>query len=375
VLKAAEMTLLITREYEHLVIALRATDCEPVVTFMPLPHPSGLTVDRDRGIVHIASTRNPNQVYDLQPVSGLLPRKDVRSVPLTDHPLVPVRSRFFPGCTYVHDLAIVGGAVHANAVGQNAVVRLDVDSQYEVVWWPLCIETDTGLATDLNYLQLNSIAAGPTLETSFFTASTDRISRRRPGHRNFAVDKRGVVFSGATREPVVRGLTRPHSARLLNGHLWLDNSGYGELGLVEDGRFTPVAKLPGWTRGLCLRGRTAFVGTSRVIPSFRQYAPGLDANACVCGVHAVDVVSGEVLGSLVWPAGNQIFAIDWVPNEWTTGFPFTTDRKRAAERERVKALFYAFRVAPQNSHGKQQLHHASPASSSGVSDAAVPRSK
>ena len=93
--------------------------------------------------------------------------------------------------------------------GRTLVVRLDDDGRVEAVWWPRCIETETGLATDRNYLQLNSIAAGPTVESSFFSASTDRLSARRPGHRNFAVDKRGVIFSGATREPVVRGLDAP----------------------------------------------------------------------------------------------------------------------------------------------------------------------
>ena len=45
-----------------------------------------------------------------------------------------------------------------------------------------------------NYLQLNSIAAGPTLESSYFGASAANLSQRRPGHRNFPVDGRGVVF-------------------------------------------------------------------------------------------------------------------------------------------------------------------------------------
>ena len=45
------------------------------------------------------------------------------------------------------------------------------------------------------------------------------------------------------------------------------NSGYGELGFVSDGRLEVVARLSGWTRGLCIVGDVAFVGTSRVIPA------------------------------------------------------------------------------------------------------------
>jgi uncharacterized protein (TIGR03032 family) len=154
-----------------------------------------------------------------------------------------------------------------------------------------------------------------------------------------------VLFSGATREPVARGFTRPHSARLHAGRVWLDNSGYGEVGFVEGGAFTPVARLPGWTRGLCFHGDVAFAGTSRVIPRFRQYAPGLDLEASLCALHAVEVGSGKLLGSLIWPQGNQIFAIDWLPAVFSTGFPFRAGGRRALERER--RLFYDFRTALQ----------------------------
>lgn len=334
------VTLLVTREYEHLVMAMHATDTGPVISYLRMPHPSGLAVDRARSIIHIASTRNPNQVYDLMPVIGLTPRLDVKIELLKDRPLVPVRSRFFPGCLYMHDLALIEGALYANAVGQNAVVRLDDDGSYDRVWWPRCIETDTGPVFGQNHIQLNSIAAGTDLTTSYFSASAAKLSTRRPGHKNFPVDKGGVIFSGATREPVARGLTRPHSTRLDNGQVWVDNSGYGELGIAENGSFTPVVLLPGWTRGLCFCKRIAFVGTSRVIPRFRQYAPGLDVDASLCGVHAVDTESGKVLGSLIWPYGNQIFAIDWVSSQLTSGFPFVAGAKRALTRN--KKLFYTF---------------------------------
>ncbi len=343
-LAATKKTLLVTREYEHLLMALKVEDGRPLLSYMKLPHPSGLAFDAGRGVVHVASTRNPNQVFDLAPVADRLPRLDVEAVSGVDslpkRPLIPVSSRFYPGCYYIHDLAMVGGVLCANSVGQNAVVRLEENGAAERAWWPRCIESPIGPVFGQNYIQLNSIAAGEDLARSYFSASSDIMSDLRPGHPDFPVDKRGVIFSGETREPIVRGLTRPHSARLHHDHLWVDNSGYGELGFADDGNMTPVARLQGWTRGLAFHEGVAFVGTSRVIARFRQYAPGLDLDRSLCGLHAVDIHSGTVLGSLIWSYGNQIFAIELVPEDFSSGFPFTVGLERATERE--KQLFYAF---------------------------------
>ena len=335
-LESADITLLVTREYEHLVIALSVIRGAPLVSYLPLPHPSGIAVDRRRNVVHVASTRNPNQIYDLVPVSETLPRFDVRHGRMRPT-LMPARARMFPGSLYMHDLAFVGNQLHANAVGHNAVVRIG-ESGFDYAWWPRCVERAGGVLVEQNHLQLNSIAAGRSLRASYFSSSTDRISRLRPGNPKFPVDRRGVVFSGATREPIAFGLTRPHSARLRGGRIWLLNSGYGEYGYIEDGAFHSVAPLPGWTRGLCFHRRVAFVGTSRVLPRFRQYAPGLKVDRAVCGVQAIDADSGRVLGSITWPGGNQIFAVDWVPRRVAEQLPF-----EMGETAPPLSLFYAYR--------------------------------
>jgi hypothetical protein len=92
----------------------------------------------------------------------------------------------------------------------------------------------------------------------------------------------------------------------------VDNSGYGEVGRMVGGRFHAVAKLGGWTRGLCFVKGTLFVGVSRVLPRFHAYAPGLDHRKSWCGIAALDPSNGRVLGRLKWPQGNQIFALDWM---------------------------------------------------------------
>lgn len=343
VLAELRITLLVTREYEHLVLAMCADETGPTVSVMRIPHPSGLTIDRTRGVVHIAVTRNPNQIFDLMPVQGLKRRLDTDDSALEGKFLVPVRTRFLPGCLYIHDLAMVGGRLHANSVGENSVVVLGRLGGCRRVWWPKCIETDNGPIFGRNHLQLNSIAAGDTIEDSFFSASTDEITEIRPGNPDFPVNGRGVIFSGKTGQVIARGLTRPHSARFFDGRIWVDNSGFGEVGLIDAKKFLTVTKLPGWTRGLCFHEGIAFVGSSRVLQRFESYAPGLDPGVAQCGVYAIDAKSGEILGSIVWPFGSQIFAVEWVPCDFTSGFPFRPAQPLSQSDE--KLLFYSFQVS------------------------------
>jgi len=191
------ITLLVTREYEHLVLALRAGARGPEVSSLRVPHPSGVVVDREGGAVYVAATRNPNQVLALAAVES--------------GELVPARATFHPGALYLHDLAIVGGRLYGNAVGRNAVVEFAPGAEVKPVWWPRSLD-DLGEARfETNYLQLNSIAGDSDIESAYFSASVAAPGRRRPGHLDFEVDRQGVVFSAATREPVAAGLTRPHS--------------------------------------------------------------------------------------------------------------------------------------------------------------------
>lgn len=337
ILEATNSTLVVTREYEHLVMALCVQNGRKRVSYLPLPHPNGLAVDRQRQVLHVASTRNPNIIFDFAPCTGAVKERSNQVLKQSRGVLLPTQARYLPGSTYIHDLALINGKLYANSVGSNSVIEIRRDGRFSPVWWPKCIDHPGGPRFDKNYLQLNSIAPGTTLKDSYFSASTAAPSARRPGHLNFPVDGCGVIFSGRTREPVCSGLTRPHSARLDGGSLWVDNSGYGEVGRVDNGRFEPVVKLPGWTRGLAFSGDIAFVASSRVIPRYRHYAPGIDCDQSVCGLHAIDVKTAKVLGSIRWPAGNQLFAIELLDRKMTCGFPFVMTNGNSGSK--VRDLF------------------------------------
>jgi uncharacterized protein (TIGR03032 family) len=299
--------LFVSREYEHLLVSLAAPGGRPDITSFPLPHPSGIAVDAGTGGIHVVSSRNPNALVEFRPAScGLL---------------VPARARFLPGRLYLHDLTWIAGRLHGTAAGENALVRLDYDEPPQRVWWPKSIESRGKPDFSRNVLQLNSVAAGPTVAESFYTASCAEPGVPPPGDPAFQVDGLGVILSGKTRRPLVAGLTRPHSLRRYGGRLWVNNSGYGELLSVRRTVTARVVRLPGWTRGLCKVGGVLFVGTSRVLHRFRSYAPGLQPEECMCGIHAIEASTGRLLGSVEWPWGNQIFAIEAAPQESSRGFP------------------------------------------------------
>jgi len=346
-LKKLKIQLLITREYEHLCMCLCSQNNSPSITYLPLPHPSGIAVNRKQKEIFIASTRNPNQIYKFKTSQGLMKRGDLNhfkhKANHKDKPLIAQQTSFFPGSLYIHDLAVIQNKLYANAVGHNAVIELKNDGTFQYVWWPKSVDFKNKPKFHLNVLQCNSIAPGKTIKSSYFSASTDIPLKYRPGHLKFPVDQRGVVFDGQSRDVICRGLTRPHSARIYKNKIWIDNSGYGELGYVQKNHFVPFVNLPGWTRGLCFYKDIAFVGTSRVIPKFHKYAPGLNAQKSICAIHAIDLKSKKVIGSLQWPYGNQIFAIDWIPQSWSSGFIYQFEPKKRTKHSQHYHYAYQLR--------------------------------
>ena len=85
--------------------------------------------------------------------------------------------RYLPGCLYLHDLAILGGRLLANAVALNAVVELPEAGGFRPVWWPRSIDGACGPLFGRNYLQLNSIAAGDVSRTASSPPPLPRLRR------------------------------------------------------------------------------------------------------------------------------------------------------------------------------------------------------
>ncbi|MEH2157314.1 TIGR03032 family protein [Nostoc sp.] len=119
------------------------------------------------------------------------------------------------------------------------------------------------------------------------------------GWRNHRVGG-GVVIDVQTNDIIATGLSMPHSPRWYQGKLWLLNSGTGDLGYLDDGKFVPIAFCPGFLRGLAFWKNVALVGLSKLRSrSFsglaleeRLAAQGQEAQ---CGLMLIDLNTGETL--------------------------------------------------------------------------------
>jgi uncharacterized protein (TIGR03032 family) len=123
------------------------------------------------------------------------------------------------------------------------------------------------------------------------------------------------VGSGAT---VARGFAMPHSPRIHGGYLWLLNSGFGKLMIVDpaSGRADTVVALPGYTRGLAFAGNYAFVGLSKIreTSTFGGMPIAERLKELKCGVGVVDLTSGRLAGHLEFKTGvDEIFDVQVLP--------------------------------------------------------------
>ncbi len=180
----------------------------------------------------------------------------------------------------------------------SCIATVSPDYSFEPVWRPPFISK---LASeDRCHLNCFALVDGePTYATA--CATTDDAA----GWRNHTTDG-GVVMHIPSNEIVATGLSMPHSPRWHEGRLWLLNSGSGELGYIEQGRFRPVIFCPGFVRGLSLVDDHAFVGLS-ILRSTRATGLALEARlnadnrTAQSGLMVINLKTGTVVHWVHFP--------------------------------------------------------------------------
>ena len=132
----------------------------------------------------------------------------------------------------------------------------------------------------------------------------------------------GCILEVPSSKIITNGLSMPHSPRVHKNILWVLNSGYGEITAVDiaSGKKEKVAALPGYTRGLALVGKYAFVGLSKIretaifgnLPISDRRTPALRDrfNELKCGIAVVDLQERKMISCLEFTEGvDEIFDV------------------------------------------------------------------
>lgn len=138
------------------------------------------------------------------------------------------------------------------------------------------------------------------------------------GWRNHKVTG-GCAIDIPSKEMVARGFTMPHSPRIYDRRLWLLDSGWGRLVVVDSntGKHAVVAEFPGFTRGLAFCDRYAFVGLSQIRDRTTFHGLPIETRSqrLECGVRAIAIDTGKTVGFLKFLSGcTELFDVQILQN-------------------------------------------------------------
>ena len=294
--------LAFTREYEHAFGIITAGSSEIQISYLEMPHPSGIARGQD-GSIFVLSTRTPHLLYRFRQVQGSE----------HEHYLIPDLIKVLPGCLYAHELLAIESRLIMNATGLNKVVSLEIDFTGELRTDYLPSFIPDGLT---NCMQLNSLCRD-TKNRFYSTCFSTIKSNFKPWKDEVGPLNKGGIIRHTDNQIIVKGLTCPHSARIKDNKLFYCNSGFGEIRSCNlDGTDdTIIATVDGFTRGLIIHDNFIFVGLSRVQEGKNQYAPGLHPQSSKCGIITIDRSSLKIVNILEWNNGAQIFDIQLIPKE------------------------------------------------------------
>ena len=220
------------------------------------------------------------------------------------------RSSHFTGDIQAHELAWAGDELWLVNTAFSCLCTLDGRHSFVPRWRPPFI---SGLAAE-DRCHLNGLAmadGAPKYVTALAETGTPHGWRANKVHSGCLID----VASGQT---VARGFAMPHSPRVHRGRVWMLHSGAGQLVLVDpaSGKAETVTELPGYTRGLALYDRYAFVGLSRIreTSTFGGMPIAERRPELKCGVGVVDLGTGRLVAHLEFVTGvEEIFDVQVLP--------------------------------------------------------------
>ena len=300
-------SLLVSTYQTGKLVAVRKDGTGINTHFRQFESPMGL--DRRGGRLAIGTR---SQVFEYHDVPNLT--RKLKPPGKHDACYIP-RSSHYTGDIRIHEVAYAGDELWIVNTRFSCLCTLDQDHSFVPRWRPPFI---TALAAE-DRCHLNGLAV---VDDEVRYVSMLGTSDEAGGWRAEKASG-GLIMDIPSSEPVVTGLSMPHSPRWYRDRLWVLESGEGSIGVcdLDTGTVETVAELPGFTRGLSFLGPLAFIGLSEV----RESATfgGLPLTGRLeerqCGVWVVNIETGNTIAFLRFEdLVEEIFAVLALPG---TRFP------------------------------------------------------
>lgn len=308
ILEAMGCSLAVTTYQAQRLLTFAPTSAGKLFMWMRVfDRPTGLAVRQAGGTMELAMV-SKNKVWIFYGERGLREVEGGNALP-HDVVIAPRRA-YVTGDIAGHELAFVGGVLHAVNTRFSCVCTLDDRYTFRPVWRPPFV---TALAAE-DRCHLNGVAVDRSGEIRYLTALGE--SDTKEGWRP-AKASGGIVMEYPSGRIVARGLSMPHSPRMYGGMLWVLDSGRGELVTIhpESGERTVRARFKGFLRGLAFAGDFAFVGVCKIREK-RTFGnlPIESAGELECAIHAVDLKGLGRNGQIQFTRGiEELFDIQILP--------------------------------------------------------------
>jgi uncharacterized protein (TIGR03032 family) len=304
VLEGLNASLLVSTYQAGKLVVIGAHRERLALSFHNFDRPMGLAIDRPADTMAVATR---NRVWFLRNARDVAPQLEPAGARKA---CFLARSAQVTGEVQAHEMAWSGDELWFVNTLFSCLCTLHPDYSFVPRWQPPFIR---GLAPE-DRCHLNGLAmldGKPKYVTAM--AESDTADGWRPNKV-----ETGCLVEVESGETVARGLAMPHSPRVHMGHVWLLDSGRGTLVRVDpsSGRVATVARFPGYTRGLAMIGKLAFVGLSKIreTSTFDGVPIAGNRERLKCGVGVVDLETGELVAQFEFTSGvDEIFEVSLLP--------------------------------------------------------------
>lgn len=267
-------------------------DGRPVQMFASFAAAMGLALSGDRLAVATVS-----EVIVLANIRKLAPSQP-KFPGVFDGYFVP-RVRYAVGKWSLHDMAFDEAGLLAVNTAYPCICRIDGFHNFVPIWQPPWIsELRPGDRCHLNGMAMENGTVR--YATSLGTTDTPR------GWTENKLDD-GVLVEVPSGRILASGLCMPHSPHLIGDRLYLIEAGTGTLVEIDrtSGARRPIVALPGFARGLAAHGGYLFAGLSLMRDSrpFEELPVEQSGQELICGVVAIELATGQVVGTLRYTGG------------------------------------------------------------------------